>query len=101
MTDLVVNDDLKSKFGQFGKIAAITDELQKYATDINTDNKVAGGADDEVAKAYHKQVDAPTNGLSTLINAIAKLFDTTDENGRSSTTLFDDSEQTSTDIANS
>lgn len=100
MADLIVTDDLKARFSQFGKIATITAELRKYGDEITADNKIAAGTDDSVAKAYHMQVDKPTTNLSDLTNVISHLFDTTDQNGQASSAGFDNSEQTSSDSAN-
>ena len=99
MADLVVNDDLRARFSQFGRIADVTVELRKYADKINVVNETAAGTDDDTAKAYQNQLATPTAGLSQLIDAIATMFDTTNESGQASNSVFDSGEQESTDAA--
>jgi hypothetical protein len=78
---LIAMSDLKNRFSQFDRIAAITGELQQSLQALNKDNVDAAGKNDTVAHAYHGQVDAPTNGMVDLVNSIATMFGLTGANG--------------------
>jgi len=82
MADQVsIPDNLKQRFSQFNSIAEVTQRLQERIVQINEANKRAAGEKDATAKAYHKQVDEPTQNLSGLVEEIAKLFGVTATRG--------------------
>ncbi len=92
MADLVVTDDLKTKFSQFHQIAQVTGDLRTKLDQINDLNRTAGGRDDQFAKAYHKQIDEATNNISELVDSIRQLFGMNAEGGNTATGLFDTGE---------
>src|SRR5690242_7240417 len=78
---LSVPDNLKNRFSQFNSIAEVTQRLRERIDQINEANKRAAGEKDATAKAYHKQVDEPTQNLSNLVDQIGKLFGVTATRG--------------------
>jgi hypothetical protein len=99
MPDLVVTDDLKSRFSQFHDIAAVTANLRSKIDQINTLNKTAAGNNDEYAHAYHKQVDDATNNLSDLVDSVRKLFGLTADGGNTASGLFKTAGDAATKVA--
>ncbi len=85
-----VPDNLKGRFGQFDSIVEVTKRLQGRIEQINEANKVAGGKDDATAKAYHKQVDKPTENLDLLVGNIATLFGVTGTRGGAAADTLDE-----------
>jgi hypothetical protein len=86
---LLVVDDLKSRFREFDEIAEITGQLADTLKDLNEENASAGGRDDAVAKAYHKQIDEPTGFLTDLVRKVQQEFHLTGEKGGAAADNFD------------
>jgi hypothetical protein len=78
---ILVLDDLKSKFSQFGAIADLVGSLHKTFVTLHAENVRYGGEHDMIGAAYHREIDVPTNDLLTLVDNIAAMFRLTGVNG--------------------
>jgi hypothetical protein len=89
---ILVVDDLKSKFSQFGAIADLVGSLHRTFVTLHAENVRYGGGHDTIGKAYHKEIDGPTDDLLTLVDNVAKMFQLTGENGGAAVDDFHDTD---------
>jgi hypothetical protein len=100
--NIVVPGNLASQFKTMDDIASALAQLTKDIGTVNTDNELAvGSPPDQVAVAYHKQVDDPTKSLSSLIQLLGQIFAVAGEKGVGVADLFERSVDTSSDVAGS
>jgi hypothetical protein len=86
---ILVLDDLKTKFSQFNEIADITTSLRHLFDTLNTENLTYAGHDDQIARAYHKEIDEPTKSLVDLVDSIARMFTVTGAKGGAAANDFE------------
>jgi hypothetical protein len=98
---LIALNDLKAKFSEFDKIAAITRHLNQNLELINEANRAAAGDPnkDVVASKYHEHVDKPTNGLVTLVDSIQTMYGITGDSGHEVANGFDNADHNAQDAA--
>jgi hypothetical protein len=93
MSEILVPSDLKNRFHRFGVAAGLVDALGDELTVVTRENKDAAGVDDDIANAYHGQVNGPTHNLLTLVNDISVALGLTGDSGEIVTTQFDEGEE--------
>src|SRR4051812_38508822 len=98
---LFVLSDLKQKFRQFDQIAQIAARLQVVLGTINTQNAEFAGRSDQIARAYHTQIDQPTSDLVKLVTGMQQLFELTGGTGGDAVNDFDRADTDATHAANS
>jgi hypothetical protein len=91
--------DLKAKLSEFQGISDTILALAEKVDHINALNKTAAGKDDATAKAYHAQINGPTNDMATLVQEMGHMFGVKAEAGSDAADVLNASGDKATEAA--
>ncbi|GLY20172.1 hypothetical protein Kisp01_71860 [Kineosporia sp. NBRC 101677] len=91
--------DLRDKLSHVDQISEAVLALAAKIEEINTLNKIAAGTDDGIAKAYHAQVDRPTEYLTTMVQEIGRIFGVKAEAGSAAASVLERAGEDAQDAA--
>ncbi|MCE0537936.1 hypothetical protein LWF15_20795 [Kineosporia rhizophila] len=92
--------NLRDRFSHVDEIGEAVLALAAKIEQINTLNKTAAGTDDGIAKAYHGQIDRPTEYLATMVQEIGRIFGVKAEAGSAAASVLERAEDDAQDAAN-
>ncbi|MER8041262.1 hypothetical protein [Streptomyces sp. NPDC094032] len=92
--------DLKKRFQHYDQYKTCLDDLNRMITRVNDLNKTSAG-DDEIGRAYHQQVDKPTQNLTETIAGVRKRLGVIVEGGYDTVDTMKKADEDSAEAAGS
>ncbi|TYC70450.1 hypothetical protein [Streptomyces sp. CB01881] len=89
---LTAMSDLYAAFAKFPELSALVDLMGTRADAIDGFNRDSAGNDD-IGKTYHKNADAPTQILHSLIKGVRNTLNSAGTSGQHAAALFDNANE--------